>query len=408
MVKSGKKLVYLLGKYPLYSECFIYREISALTKIGIEIRVFTLRRGDRNFNPFPDKTIKVFYIYPENIALGFWLNLVWIIKRPIRYLQIVSMILSQIKGYPLFTILKQCVILYSTPLLTNYLLKENIDFVHAHFANGSTLGLFNKILSGKDFSITLHAFDDLYSNAIFLKEKIEYSSKIICESRYNENYLKSIFPTDKYLKIRTIYSGVEIKNNQTRLKSSSIFRILSIGRLVGHKGFITLIKALKILNDEGVHFEAEIVGEGPLRKELEEIIERENLRRKILLSGAKDSFYVNDAYLRSDLFILSSEIYHNGERDGLPNVVIEAMSFQLPIISTYVSAIPELIQSYSNGILVPERNPPALAQAIKYIIHNPAEAKKFADNGFQSVKKNFDILNTSKMLYEFLFANTEN
>ena len=405
MNRERVKIAYILGKYPVYSENFIYRELIALQKLNAAPYIIALRKENGTGYGSRIDLLGERYFFPRLIPLTILLNLFWFCRRPVRYLRIIIMIFVQLKNYSISTVFKQFILLFSAAGFYHLIKREKIKYVHAHLSNGSSIALFCNLLADQSYSFTLHAFDDLYSNAIFLKEKVKHAKKVMCESRYNETYLKNAVAKEYHSKIITIYSGIKIYENYIQKKWNLPIRILSIGRLTAHKGFITLIESLKLLRERNAEFEAQIVGEGSQHNELIQTIDKNNLAENVFLIGAKSYNEIEKMYMSADIFVLPSQIQHNGERDGLPNVLIEAMSFKLPVISTYVSAIPELIEDKESGMLVPERNPAALFNAIFYLIQNEEEAGKIALRGYEIVKKHFNIANTSKELYDAIITS---
>ncbi len=147
--------------------------------------------------------------------------------------------------------------------------------------------------------------------------------------------------------------------------------ILTVARLVEKKGLLYLLRACRALRDQGYGFDCRIVGEGPLRATLEQHIHELGLTDTVELAGAETHERVIEMYQQATLFALPSVVAENGDRDGIPNVLVEALYLRVPVVSTPVSGIPELIRSESNGLLVPERDHAVLANAIKRLLDDP-------------------------------------
>jgi glycosyltransferase involved in cell wall biosynthesis len=160
---------------------------------------------------------------------------------------------------------------------------------------------------------------------------------------------------------------------------------LSVGRLVPKKGFPDLIEALGVLRGRGVAFRAMIVGAGPERSKLEEQIKRLNLSDIVTLPGAVTQEELVGIYKEATVFALPCRILDDGDRDGLPNVLLESMSMGLPVISSPISGIPEVIRNGENGLLVPERDVNALAAALELLLHDAELRERLGRNARSTI-----------------------
>jgi hypothetical protein len=171
---------------------------------------------------------------------------------------------------------------------------------------------------------------------------------------------------------------------------------------VPKKGFVTLLLALHKLKQEGRHYRCYIIGEGPMRRELENLAARLNLGYwvKILPPMSQTELFAH--YRQADLFVLPCEIQDDGDRDGIPNVLVEAMAMEIPVISTSISSTPELIENGSSGLLVAERDHSALAEAISTLLRHPEMARRFATVGRAKVERDFDVTRNVKKIGKLL------
>jgi glycosyltransferase involved in cell wall biosynthesis len=173
-----------------------------------------------------------------------------------------------------------------------------------------------------------------------------------------------------------------------------------VGRLVEKKGFGDLVSAVKILRQHGCPFRLEIIGSGPLKERIWAQIRQLDLEDCGSLVGAKDQQAVRSAYQRAALFVLPCIITSDGDRDGIPNVLYEAMASGVPVISTKVSAIPELVQSEHNGLLINPGDPAMLAASIEGLLLNPALRDRLARAARDTIEKRFTLERTSRELLE--------
>jgi colanic acid/amylovoran biosynthesis glycosyltransferase len=175
--------------------------------------------------------------------------------------------------------------------------------------------------------------------------------------------------------------------------------ILYVGRLVRVKGLEYLIHAAKILDQHGVKFRVILVGEGPLENELKDLAARLNVQHLIEFKGFVPDSELPSVYENSHIFVHPSVELPDGRKDGIPVSMMEAMSMELPVVSTYCSGIPELVEAGWNGILVRQRDPLQLAEAIRYLLENPSVAREYGKRGREKLVREHDIKkNTKKLL----------
>jgi glycosyltransferase involved in cell wall biosynthesis len=261
--------------------------------------------------------------------------------------------------------------------------------------------LCNKI----SYSFTAHASNDLFTKPTFLSQKIKNALFVVTISRYNERYINLLTDYKFENKLKVIYNGVDVKEGIVlKENQSNSLKILSVGSFTYCKGFNTLIEAIDILKNKGYKNHLTIIGDGKQKPFINEFIQKKKLDDEVKLLGYKDNSTVLKYMEESDLFVLASEIYINGRRDGIPTVCTEAMALGVPVISTLISGIPELILNNEDGILVLERNSEELSNAIEKLIINPALRSHFAINGHNKVLKLFNIQNTSKQLGELFLS----
>jgi glycosyltransferase involved in cell wall biosynthesis len=180
--------------------------------------------------------------------------------------------------------------------------------------------------------------------------------------------------------------------------------ILSIGRLIEKKGFHDLLLACEILRQRGRHFQVEIIGSGPWEYLLQTQTKRLRLQERVRFLGAQPQEVVRESFRRATIFALPSIISGEGDRDGIPTVLMEAMASGTPVVSTFVSGIPELIESGSNGLLVPPNNPLLLADALGQLLNAPELREKLARAARAKMEERFSIEKSAREL-RALFQN---
>lgn len=284
--------------------------------------------------------------------------------------------------------------------LSKLLRKKQIIHVHAHFASASTsTAMIVNDLTGIPFSFTAHAYD-IFRNDVnndLLKEKITRARFIRCVSRYNKIYLENLYGchNDKML---VIHCGVDTKIFSFQSRINGTFTILSVSNLVEKKGLEYLIKAVKILKDDNYSLEALIIGDGPEKENILNLINTLNLEREVSLLGKIPHESLPNIHAKTNLFVLPCIVAKNRDMDGIPVALMEAMLSGIPVISTKISGIPELIIDHETGLLVKEKDEYALADAIKKMIKNEKFRNSIGLAGRERVYKEFNIENITRLI----------
>jgi glycosyltransferase involved in cell wall biosynthesis len=392
-----KKIAYLLDVFPVISETFIMKEILELKKRHRELQIviFALHRHD--YYPFnslihpesEDLIQDTQYLDPFNLGMSrfhkAWLHFPSLLRYPICYLK--TLFFAYRKGGETFFAFK------SLPLYLRKMERQKIDHIHAHFAlTACEFSMLISMITGISFSFSAHAHDIYSQEARDIRDYIRESKFMITCTAYNRNHLVKKYGSLGQNKIYLNYHGVEtnlFKPNGR--KSDDRVSILSIGRLVDQKGFSYLIEAISLLRDSvDIAFSLIIVGDGPQRDELKQLVEYYGLAHMITFRGALTLGEVKKEYDRAHIFVLPSRVTHDGYRDGIPNVLFEAMSMELPVISTKVSGIPEVICDGVDGILLPSDNTKALEAALRKLCEDPELRQRLGKNARKKIFSEFN------------------
>ncbi|PON13689.1 colanic acid biosynthesis glycosyltransferase WcaL, partial [Candidatus Entotheonella serta] len=216
-----------------------------------------------------------------------------------------------------------------------------------------------------------------------LATKIEHATFVVTISEYNRQFLQRLYGAVAANKLRVIHCGIdpEVFQPRARLKTHAPLTLLCVGRLEAQKGHPYLIDAYARLKRAGVHFRCHLVGEGQDRQHIETQIERLGLLEDAMLLGQQPRPRVHELLDQTDIFILPSITTPNGRQEGIPVALMEALAMGKPCISNAISGIPELIEDGQTGLLVPERDAQALADAIKRLHDAPAWGRELAHTG---------------------------
>jgi len=240
--------------------------------------------------------------------------------------------------------------------------------LHAHFAHGpAAVAYLAHLLSGIPFSFTAHA-KDLYTTPVaYVAERAAAATFIATCTGANGVYLADTVGAHP-AKTVVCRHGVDLSRFASVERAPVPGRLLSVGRLVPKKGFDVLVRACRILADRGVIFDCRIVGDGPLRTELGALIDSVGLAERVTLCHGRPQPELLAEYRQAEVFVLSSTVMSDGDRDGIPNVILEAMSIGIPVIATAISGIPEVIEDGRTGHLVAPADPVALADSLQRLL----------------------------------------
>jgi glycosyltransferase involved in cell wall biosynthesis len=284
---------------------------------------------------------------------------------------------------------RSLVCLFRAATIAEVLVKQRINLIHAHFmtAPGDT-ALYLSKLTAIPFGGTAHAMD-IYTDNSGLKGKIIQSSYLTTCTKANEDYLGELMGP-LFSRIHKIYHGINLPDGIKTKADGQPFKFLAVGRLVPKKGFSYLIEACKILQGQKLIFRCTIIGTGPLLDSLKEKVNEAELDDVIEFKGYIAPNEMAEEYRQSDILVVPSTIDPFGDRDGLPNVCLEAMSIGVPVIGSNISGIPEGVIPGKTGWLVPPADTRALANAMKEAMQEN-RIDSYSKNARNFVKNNFNL-----------------
>jgi glycosyltransferase involved in cell wall biosynthesis len=390
---ATRRIGFLLKGYPRLSESFILREILMLERLGLDLHIFALRDpGEPTVHERVALVRAPVTYLPDRLlsALGAvtGANAVRLAKAPGRYLgalaEAVAMSVRERGVAPLKRFLQASV------LVERALPGTSVAHLHAHFCNDpTTVAYFAGRLCGIPYSFSAHAKDIYTQHPGQLASKVARARFVVTCTDANAAVLER--HANGATPVLCCYHGVETERyHPAGATRSGVPHVLSVGRLVAKKGFPVLLDALARLRDRGLAFRCTIVGEGPLEARLRDQVRRLRLADLVELAGAFAEDALAALYREVDLFALACEVQADGDRDGIPNVVVEAMASGLPVVSTNVSGLQECVEHGVTGLLVPERDPNALADAIGALLLRPDHGRALGRAGRARVERRFD------------------
>ncbi len=285
-------------------------------------------------------------------------------------------------------------------LMARMVQKQKAQHIHANFAHHPTsIAMYAALLSGIPFSFVGHAHD-LFMSGSALREKVSRAAFGACSTNFNIRFLVDKKGCDES-KLWVMRTGLKMDDFvMLPPKAREVpFRILSIAGLREKKGLQYLIEALKILAGKGEPFVCDIVGEGPLREELQRQIDEANLSERVTLAGAQPYENLRGFYEKADVFVLPNVPAGDKDMDGTPVVLIECAALGLPVVSTKVSGNPEIIEDGEGGILVAPKDSEALAEAIGRLLRDEELGRRFAVSARKKAEMEFgQSANIGKLL----------
>ena len=384
------KLAYLFERFPSFTQTFCYREVMELRRQGCAPTVFSIRPPEEG--------------PAENWDTG--------LVRQVNYLPEEKSLVRRCKtpfGEPNFRMRQRkrskigggrrifCAFIKPPTSGCDCRKAFTCTRILREWRRGPLTGSNNSLASHSALPLTLTTFLFRVRLRLVSIVLIETASSVVTESEYAANYLRARFPQDA-AKIQCVYNGLDLSSFPRADFASPVPLVISVGRLIEKKGFSDLIAACRILAESGHNFRCEIIGEGPLENDLRAQIEGSNLREKVTLAGAQPQAEIKRRFATANVFALACTTDSSGGTDNLPTVIMEAMATGLPVVSTTLAGIPEMVQPGITGELVPPNAPQELARAIEKIITDPARAREFGINGLAVAHEKFSIETSVKNL----------
>ena len=391
------RIAYLLLHFPFHTETFVAEEIQAIRQLGLEVRIISLLGpGPGPAQPLSQQMLPEVWYAPGMLSLELWrAQFHFAFNSPSVYWRLLAHLLRQPhRPRPWVSMAKRLVIFLRAVGAAYHLKGEDVDLLHTHFAwlSGAAAWVCSRLL-GLPFTVTTHAHDIYISNDL-LPLVVNEASHVVTISDYNRRHLESIVE-HAAKDISVIHCGVNLPLFRQRLAAETgrptnqPIRILSVGSLKAKKGHPHLIDACQLLQRRGVEFTCSIIGGGPAESALHSQIHNAGLQKRVQLLGARP--HPDCRCHQHDLFVLASEVAPSGDMDGIPVVLMEAGAAGLPLVSTPVSGIPELVRHGQTGWLVAPGDAVELADAIATLATDPTLRQCLGQNARALVEAEFSI-----------------
>lgn len=389
---------YVVKRYPRFSETFIVNEILAHERAGVPVQIFAVRRVNEPYfqSILGQVRSPVHYISDSTPkAEGMWSAL----KDGAQSLPGFWENLEGFRNEELPDVLQAIHLAIAART-------AGVTHLHAHFATvATTVARMAARFAGIGYSVTAHAKDIFHADIdpLKLRPKLADAEAVVTVSDFNVDYLATTHGF-RPPHVQRIYNGLWLDEFPYSSPATRRKHIVAVGRLVEKKGFSTLVEACAILDASGQEFTCEIIGDGPQRADLAKRIEENRLSGKVRLAGALPRLNVIAALQSAAVSALPCIVADDGDRDGLPTVLVEAMALGTPCVSTDVTGVPEVVKHGTTGLCIEQRNPQALAEALRLILENPAMRDRLASEARAMIERDFDVDQNAAYLRSFFSA----
>lgn len=387
----------LMSRFPTVTETFILREMIEMERQSQPVRLVPILRDNppvihEEAKPWMPRAFFTKYLSGSILTA----NARTFVRRPLKYVSLLARLVAGTITKP-GTLARTVALFPKSVYLAQELQREGLKHIHAHYAtHPSTMALIIAELSDITFSFTVHAHDIQVDRSL-LAWKLRKTRFVRSISDYNKRFLERLYPNEtRGGKILVVHVGIEptaYEDNARTLVpiTSGVPKILCVAAHRPYKGLPVLIEACRILRDEGIRFHCDVVGHGPMRAELEQMIREKNVGDVFVLAGPRPQDEVARMMAEATLFVLPSIIASDGQMEGIPVALMEAMASGRAVVSTSISGIPELVEHGTNGLLVKPGDAEELAAAMRSLLADPLRAKEMGVRGQQKVRAEFTI-----------------
>lgn len=388
---EGLRVGYVLTMFPRFSETFILNEVLALEAADVDVRIFSMRAPDdgRFHAALGDLRAPVTYLTRTPKASTLWSALgrayasLPRLADPVLSAAVLDLEVEE--GIAALEVAAAAV-------------EQGIDHLHAHFANGpATVARLAARIAGIGYSLTAHAKDIFHDglDADALQANLAQASAVITVSEFNVAFLQRLCPAANVVRI---YNGLDLERFAFRAEGRVPRTVSAVGRLVPKKGFDVLLEATALLARSGDPLRVRLVGAGAEEQRLRELARRLGVVDRVEFCGALPQDRMKEVVATSAVFAAPCVVAGDGNRDGLPTVLLEALALGTACVATPVTGIPEAIIDRSTGRLVPESDVPALAHALRELLDDAGERERYARAGRALVEEHFDVRRNARAL----------
>lgn len=405
--KVKLKIAYTMSRFPKLTETFILYEILALGKMGVQVELFPLIHEKQSVkHPEAERMEKRAHFHPFISLKILAANFHFLLHKPRKYFGALIEVLAGTSGSLNF-FMGAIGIFPKCARIAFEMERAGVQHLHAHFANHpAAAALIIHRLTGIPYSFTAHG-SDLHVDRTMLDKKIMNSAFTVTISNFNKNVMIEEYGDRVRDKVQVVHCGTDVsqfKPNYAK-ESNRPFQILCVASFEEVKGHQYLVEACKILKDRGVDFRCHFVGYGPLRNRVIQQVEQMGLADEIIIHPPRPRQEIVKMMADVDVKVLPSVPTKQGKREGIPVVLMEAMATGLPVVSSRLSGIPELVEDGVAGILVEPRDVNGLGDALFKLSRDPELRRQLGEAGREKVLREFNLLKNAEQLAQLFLAN---
>lgn len=400
-------VAYLAPELPALSATFVYEELLGLERRGVAVHPFTVRRPAHTAGTQEALAHRTAVLYSRPAIVLALVALTTLPRFGSRALKALGWLTRDMVSVGLHRPVawKLAFQWLAGAQLARALMRDGCTHLHVHFAHTpAQIAMYASAFSGVPFTVMAHA-NDIFERGLLLHAKARRALKLVTISQYNLAFLRSLgLPADKLAVVRCGVSFAPRPGHLT-YERKTLYRIGTLCRLVEKKGVDDLLRALALLKDAPWRVELSIAGDGPLRGALERLVDELRLRDSVHFVGSLGHAEVTDWLHTLDVFAVACKKDSNGDMDGIPVVLMEAMSQRVPVVSTRLSGIPELVAHESTGLLALPADPVSLAHELRRLFESPELRERLAHAAVLHVEAEFgQEVNIDRLLTYFVPA----
>ena len=396
---SGK-IAYIMSRFPKISETFILFEMIEQERLGYSVSLYPLLREHQPVS-HPEVTawLQRAHFHPFISWPILRANAHFAMRKPLVYVKVLTEVLRSTFGSRNF-FFGAIGIFPKSVRFALEMQQEGIEHIHAHFCNHPAVAaLIIHRLTGIPFSFTAHG-SDLHVERRMLDKKVEAAAFAVTVSEFNKQVMLQECGAAAAEKISIIHCGIdpEVFVPAPQREPGQPFTMICVASFEEVKGHKHLVAACEQLQREGVDFECHLIGDGPTRAAIEQQIAAAGLQQRVRVHGPLPRSRVVELLHHADVKVLPSVPTASGKREGVPVVLMEAMACGLPVVSSRLSGIPELVEAYRTGLLLPPGDVDALVQALKTLAGDAALRRKLGQAGREKVLRAFNLRKNTEHL----------
>jgi colanic acid/amylovoran biosynthesis glycosyltransferase len=398
-------VLYVTPTFPTLA-AFIENEVKRIHARGVRIRVLTLRPPSEEYQPEHAHLVAITTPIGSATSLRGWLEFLgWMLRRPHVLLPEVARVLWASRG-SVYALGGHIGYLPAVGRVATIAEREGFERIHgawAHFP--ATVAYLAAKLTGARFSMAGHAGGDLYLSQAFLREKVEAADFTTCCVRGNAEMVRRLAPRGR---VHWLYHGTDLSRFGAIVRARAAEpTLLVVGRLAQTKGFDDAFRALAVLARRGLRPRLVVVGDGPMRRELEDLARAGGVDSQVTWCGSLTHDALAPHYASAWMLLAPSVVLANGRMDGIPNVVIEAMAAGLPVVGTRAAGLEEAVVPGRTGALCDQRDPEGLADAIASLVADPAGLERMGGIARAETRETFDVERSFARLWALFDGTAE-